>query len=148
MRRDSLAGRLARMVGVTALAGGLLLVLSASAGVPAPGGRGGYGVGREARRGAMPALLQGPEGKQLFAKHCVSCHGSEGRGDGTAGRGMKPPPPDIASADFLTTITDDSIATVIRNGRGGMKPLGKVLTRPQIRLVIAYLRELGQQRGK
>ena len=35
------------------------------------------------------------QGKQLFKENaCHSCHGLEGRGDGPAGRNLKPPPRD------------------------------------------------------
>ena len=34
-------------------------------------------------------------GEQLFREHCVSCHGESGKGDGTAGRTLDPPPRDL-----------------------------------------------------
>jgi mono/diheme cytochrome c family protein len=35
------------------------------------------------------------EGRLLFEQNCVACHGSAGRGDGPASRGMTPPPADL-----------------------------------------------------
>jgi|LNAP01.1.fsa_nt_gb high-affinity iron transporter len=32
---------------------------------------------------------------QLYAAHCASCHGAEGRGDGPAGQNLEPPPSDF-----------------------------------------------------
>ncbi len=43
-----------------------------------------------------PALLA--RGKALFEQNCRSCHGSEGRGDGPAAKGLSPPPRDFAEA--------------------------------------------------
>jgi mono/diheme cytochrome c family protein len=37
--------------------------------------------------------------KQIFVKHCASCHGTDGKGNGPAAIALKPPPPD------LTTLT-------------------------------------------
>jgi len=147
MRRNTRPGRRGGSLSGMAIVLGLSLIGAAAAGEPASIVGPGRSTGQGAPCLAAVVRLQ-QDGKQLFAKHCVSCHGAEGRGDGVAGRGMKPPPPDIANADFLATIPDDSIATVIRDGRGGMKPLGKVLTRQQIRSVIAYLRELGKARAR
>ena len=38
-------------------------------------------------------------GQALFAQHCVSCHGPEGRGDGPAGVALQPPPRNLTSLD-------------------------------------------------
>lgn len=34
-------------------------------------------------------------GGELFATHCAACHGPEGRGDGPAAQGMRPPPANL-----------------------------------------------------
>lgn len=39
-------------------------------------------------------------GKDLFAKHCKSCHGSKGLGDGTKSASLKTLIPSFASAKF------------------------------------------------
>jgi len=147
MRRDRCPGWLERSVQATAVVTGLAVVLAAG-GAPGRGSRGGSVVGPDVIVRESRGWLQGLDGKQLFAKHCTSCHGVEGRGDGVAGRAMKPPPPDIANPVFLATVTDDSIATVVRDGVRGMKPLGKVLTRAQIQVIVGHLRALGQARGE
>ena len=38
---------------------------------------------------APPELARG---KALYAQHCAACHGAEGRGDGTAAKGLEPAP--------------------------------------------------------
>ena len=40
---------------------------------------------------------------QLYAAHCASCHGAEGRGDGPAGKGLEPP-----SSDFHDPVRQGS----------------------------------------
>lgn len=35
-------------------------------------------------------------GTEVYAQNCVSCHGATGRGDGEAGRGLTPPPGNLA----------------------------------------------------
>ena len=35
-------------------------------------------------------------GKALYVKHCQSCHGATGMGDGAAGKDLDPPPPALA----------------------------------------------------
>ena len=44
-----------------------------------------------------PELLE--KGAPLYAKNCEQCHGSEGRGDGPASKGLSPRPRDLTSAE-------------------------------------------------
>lgn len=37
------------------------------------------------------------QGAKLFAQHCIACHGSGGRGDEPAGRGLSKPPADLTA---------------------------------------------------
>ncbi|NGZ09848.1 MAG: c-type cytochrome [Nitrospira sp. LK70] len=41
----------------------------------------------------QPPDLQ--QAARLFAQHCVACHGTQGRGDGTLAKGMEPAPSDL-----------------------------------------------------
>jgi mono/diheme cytochrome c family protein len=41
--------------------------------------------------------VQMAEGRQLFRRHCASCHGAAGHGDGPAASSMRRPPPDITA---------------------------------------------------
>lgn len=44
-------------------------------------------------------------GKVVFAQSCASCHGPLGRGDGPAGRGLNPPPANLADPAEMRTVT-------------------------------------------
>ena len=46
---------------------------------------------------ASPAQIK--DGEALFKEHCVSCHGAQGKGDGTAGTALNPKPRDLTSLD-------------------------------------------------
>ncbi|MFN0087809.1 MAG: c-type cytochrome [Blastocatellia bacterium] len=35
------------------------------------------------------------EGRKLFTRHCVSCHGMDGKGDGPVAKNLKTPPSDL-----------------------------------------------------
>lgn len=37
------------------------------------------------------------EGKEIFVKHCASCHGTDGTGKGPAAVALKTPPPDLTA---------------------------------------------------
>jgi high-affinity iron transporter len=45
-----------------------------------------------------PVLARGAE---IYAASCASCHGDRGLGDGPAGRGLDPPPANLADAEAL-----------------------------------------------
>jgi mono/diheme cytochrome c family protein len=53
-----------------------------------------------------------------WQQNCTSCHGSLGRGDGPQGPMVHAA--DLSRPDWQATVTDDAIATTIRQGRGRM----------------------------
>lgn len=62
-------------------------------------------------------------GAELFATHCASCHGPEGRGDGPAAVGLDPPAADLVGprAEHLRGIPR---RTIIEEGRPGTAMVG------------------------
>jgi cbb3-type cytochrome oxidase subunit 1/cbb3-type cytochrome oxidase cytochrome c subunit/mono/diheme cytochrome c family protein len=54
-------------------------------------------------------------GKQSFARHCASCHGPAGRGDGPAAASLLPAPRDLTSARF----SDAALSQVLWRGVPG-----------------------------
>jgi len=44
----------------------------------------------------VPRLASDPaQGARLYAQHCATCHGVQGRGDGLLAKGMEPAPGDF-----------------------------------------------------
>lgn len=55
-----------------------------------------------------------------WEQSCATCHGAQGRGDGPQGPITKAR--DLTDAAWHASVSDESIAQVIRNGRGMMPP--------------------------
>lgn len=79
-------------------------------------------------------------GKALFGKHCASCHGAEGRGDGPAGGALRPRPTDLAA--MAGQHPDGDFAWKIANGRGAMPAWKGVLKEQQIWDVVNHIQGL------
>jgi mono/diheme cytochrome c family protein len=60
----------------------------------------------------------------LYSVSCSSCHGRDGRGQGS-GRPPGAVLPDFSSAEFQKQRTDAELLQVIRDGRGMMPAFGK-----------------------
>ena len=65
-------------------------------------------------------------GKALYAKHCQSCHGKTGLGDGTKASELKTEPGDFSKAAFQSQ-SDGSIFYKISEGRDDMPSFKKKL---------------------
>src|SRR5262245_23013522 len=55
------------------------------------------------------------EARLHFADHCAICHGNDGSGETTMGRGMYPKPPDLRASQTQER-TDGEIFWIIENG--------------------------------
>ncbi len=58
------------------------------------------------------------KGKAIYEKHCVACHGPQGKGDGPAGKMLKPPAADFTSAASKKNSEAD-FKSMIENGKPG-----------------------------
>ena len=69
-----------------------------------------------------PATLQ--KGRALYQKHCATCHGDKGLGDGAAAPFNAEKPPSLADPERLRALTDGEMLWKITTGR---KEEGEVL---------------------
>jgi len=81
-------------------------------------------------------------GKSLYDKHCKSCHGKEGYGDGPKAADLKGDLGDFSTAEFQKQ-TDGALFYKITNGKGDMPEYIKKLPDDEDRwLVVNYMRTL------
>ncbi len=80
------------------------------------------------------------DGERLFAVHCASCHGVQGRGDGPAGTAATTRPADLAAAHVYDH-SDGDLFWWISNGIDGVMPqFGPALDDQALWNVINFLR--------
>ena len=90
----------------------------------------------------VPQVADAPNpGQVIFQKHCASCHGPTGKGDGYTT--FNPPVADLTSAKVSTQLAPQLIRTV-HKGRANtaMGTWENVLSDQDIEDVVAYLRSL------
>lgn len=79
-------------------------------------------------------------GKEIWAKHCQSCHGKAGKGDGSKAAQLKTLPGDFTKADFHKQ-TDGAIFYKISEGRDDMPAFKKKIPdQDEIWAVVTYMR--------
>lgn len=101
---------------------------------------------------APPAADPGVQrGAQVYAKHCVECHGTAGKGDGPASHLLSPRPRDftlarykIRSTETGSLPTDADMLRSVRQGLYGTAMPGwqQLLPDDDLRAVVAYLKTL------
>jgi mono/diheme cytochrome c family protein len=85
------------------------------------------------------------KGKTIYERHCVTCHGAEGKGDGPAGKFMNPKPANFTSPESMKK-PDAELLKTIESGKTGT-PMGGwkgTLSPEQMQDVLAYVRSLGK----
>jgi mono/diheme cytochrome c family protein len=85
------------------------------------------------------------EGKHLYEGKgsCYMCHGSNGKGDGPAGRIVKPAPRNLTDCKFQKTREDGELFWIIKYGSRGTGMVGVVpgvLSEEDAWKIVAYLR--------
>ncbi len=82
------------------------------------------------------ALAEPPLGRELYGRHCESCHGMDGRG-------LLPGTPDLSRPDAMM-LPDSTLMQVIENGSGTMPAYMGILKADEMRAVITYMRTMIQ----
>jgi mono/diheme cytochrome c family protein len=89
--------------------------------------------------GAAPNVKQGDE---IFHKRCIACHNKQPDDNSPFG-----PPNLYAVFRARPTLTTAQAETIITGGKGQMPSFKAILTRAEIRSVIAYLRSRSQAKS-
>jgi mono/diheme cytochrome c family protein len=85
---------------------------------------------------------QEPDGRMLYLKNCRTCHGATGE-PSAENRAKYAKIKALNKAEFLATISDDSLLTVLKKGKGeDMKSWGDKLDPKEMAAVIKYVRTL------
>jgi len=83
-------------------------------------------------------------GKSLYSKHCKSCHGKEGYGDGSKADEVDGDPGDFSSEEFQAQ-TDGALFYKSSFGRDDMPEYTKKMPDDEDRwLIINYMRTLAE----
>jgi mono/diheme cytochrome c family protein len=82
-------------------------------------------------------------GKRIFERHCASCHGKYGQGDGY--RLLGPQPADFTSPSAKQR-PDSELLKTIHEGKPNMPAWKSRLSQQDGRDVLAYIRKLAEQR--
>ena len=87
------------------------------------------------------SLTHAEQGKAIFEKMCMHCHGEKGAGDGKLiGTGKYPPPP--AYNGPLKALEEGKMFFTITYGKGLMGPHASLLSKEDRWKVIRYVQEL------
>ncbi len=93
--------------------------------------------------------LAAHEGYELFAAHCMACHGAMGRGDGPAAIALRVRPRDFwgERCRYVSTLngvpTREDLMQTIGSGRHfGAMPARPNLTDKEVRILARYVREI------
>lgn len=91
----------------------------------------------------LPVVAQEP-GEILFQKHCQTCHGQQGRGDGPAAAALDPAPRDLTQRPYRFGCGPGAIVRTLRTGveGSGMPSFDGVLTPDEMWALAGYVRSL------
>lgn len=95
---------------------------------------------------AEPSAAQKAQGDYLG--HCSPCHGDQGDGKGPLAEALGKAPRNHTDSKYMSTRTDAQLIKVVADGGAvvgldeGMPPFSTILSKDEIKGVVAYVREL------
>jgi mono/diheme cytochrome c family protein len=84
-------------------------------------------------------------GKALYSKHCKSCHGASGKGDGTKSATLDISCGDFTSEEFMKQ-SEGEVFWKTSEGRDPMPSFKKKISDEERWQVVAYVRTLGEKK--
>ena len=84
-------------------------------------------------------------GKTLYAKHCKSCHGTTGKGDGPKASGLDKSCGDFTKEEF-TSQSDGEIYWKTTEGKDPMPSYKKKITEEERWQIVHYVRTLAKKK--
>jgi mono/diheme cytochrome c family protein len=87
-------------------------------------------------------------GRTLYVRHCATCHGEGGRGDGASAASFATKPADLTDGRLMNGLPDEFLVSVIMHGgpaeglSPGMPPFSAYLSDADTPLLITYLRTI------
>ncbi len=91
--------------------------------------------------------LTADEGRALFNRACLGCHGVQGKGDGPRARTMSSIP-DFTTEAFQQTRSDKKIRKTIQRGRGKMPSFAKRYGEHEHDALVKVVRSFAPTKGK
>lgn len=95
---------------------------------------------RENPISSSPEVLE--QGRELYQKNCLTCHGPTGRGDGPAAPFIDRRPADLSSPALQQRLTDGEIFWKVTEGRKPMPTFRRKLTEEERWKLVHYVRSL------
>jgi cytochrome c6 len=89
---------------------------------------------------SKPGTLTTPDAAQLYAKHCASCHGNDGRAK--TFRGKLKHARNLTDGEWQEKVSEERIFNSIMNGKEKMPAYARKLSQEQIESLVAYVRAL------
>jgi mono/diheme cytochrome c family protein len=89
-----------------------------------------------------PASARMSEGAEVYARHCVVCHGVNGDGQGLSRIALVLPPRDFTTEDARRALTREYMIVIVRDGRPNTPMHGRKtrLKQSQIESVVDFVR--------
>jgi len=89
-------------------------------------------------------------GAALYARHCATCHGDSGAGDGASAGSFATRPANLTDGSLMNPLPDEFLVSIIRDGgpAEGLAPtmpaFGRFLGETEIRQVVAFVRSIAR----